>query len=263
MKPLLVNVGNTCTTLARSGRSGAVVVLDRRAGGYDGEPRRAARLVSRLVAANGLDDSIVCSVVPVQTVFWTRILGEALGRRPLLLNPEMDLGVRIECPAPGRIGADRLADVCAAVHLHGSPVMVVDIGTAATFNMVLGGGLFVGGAIAPGPALFTEYMAARTAQLPAVPLPSGHAPASGRTTQAAMQLALRVGYPAMVDAIAGHILSGAGGRGRVVLTGGYSRWAGPRCRIRHTVDPLLTLRGIARAYDLNAVRDGSTARTGG
>jgi type III pantothenate kinase len=236
-------------------------VLDRKAGGYAAEPTLAARLVARLLAEQRLDDAIVCSVVPAQTEFWVRVLGEALGRGPMLLNSSLNLGVTVNCRSPARIGADRLADVCAAVHIHGSPVLAVDIGTAATFNLVTRGSVFVGGAIAPGPALFAEYMAARTAQLPLVPLPAGRVPRFGRDTQAAMQLALRVGYPAMVDALAGHISGGVPGMKRVVITGGYARWVGPKCRISHVVDPLLTLRGIARAYELNAAR--RAARSGG
>lgn len=256
MRPLLVNIGNTCTTLAVAGRGGSVTVLDRRVGGYAGNGKRTPALVSRLAERHGIDDAALCSVVPAQTQFWSGILKDAFGISPLRVSAAMDLGLRVSYPEPENLGADRLADVCGAVWRYGAPVLVVDIGTAATFNLVLEDTGFVGGAIAPGPALFTQYLAARTAQLPLVDLPAGKAPRVGRATAEAIRLSACVGYPAMVEAIAAHVAKSGPVRLPVVVTGGYARWVATRCAGRYVVDPLLTLRGIGRCYALNR-RNGS------
>jgi type III pantothenate kinase len=263
MSLLLVNVGNTCTTIARTGRADAIVVLGRQVGGYCARPRQTSRLVSDWATRHRINDAVLCSVVPAQTRFWVSILKDLFGRPPLVIGPDIELDVTLAYPRPETIGSDRLADVCAAVRLYGAPVLVVDIGTAATFNMVRAGGRFVGGAIAPGPALFTRYLADRTAQLPLVALPSRRVPRIGQNTRDAIRLAASVGYRGMVTAMIAHILGGAKGRVRVVVTGGYARRVMGRETYRCILDPLLTLRGLAFAYSLNRMELPSRARGGG
>lgn len=211
-------------------------------------------MLSGWIRRNRIRDAVVCSVVPSQTRPWCVVLGDLLGQPPLVMGSDLDLGITIDYPRPRTIGADRLADVCAGRSLYGAPVLVLDIGTAATFNMVRSGGRFVGGAIAPGPALFMQYLAERTAQLPRVDFPHGKMPRVGRTTEGAMRLAAGVGYRGMVSSIVRHILGVSAARVPVVATGGYARAVAAGIAGIRFVDPLLTLRGMAHAHALNRVR---------
>lgn len=250
MRILLVNVGNTCTTVASATNTGGVTVLDRRTGGFQDGRTAYEAMLPRWRRQYRMKDSVLCSVVPAQTRLWLPALARDFGRAPLVIGPQVELGVTLAYPRPQTIGADRLADVCAGVRMHGSPVLVVDIGTAATFNLVETGHRFVGGAIAPGPELFTRYLSERTAQLPHVDFPSGRIPRVGRSTRKSIMLAAAVGYRGMVTALVRHILGASMERAPVVYTGGNAlKVVGHRDDC--VVDPLLTLRGMAWAWELN------------
>jgi type III pantothenate kinase len=153
---------------------------------------------------------------------------------------------------PGDVGADRLVNALAASRLHGTPAVVVDLGTATTFDCVASDGAYVGGAIAPGLALGIEALAARTARLPRVEL---RAPdrAIGRDTVTAIQSGAVLGYQALVTGLLARIrreLADANGVAeadvRAILTGGLSAapWAAGIPDI-DAIDPDLTLKGLA------------------
>ena len=160
------------------------------------------------------------------------------------------LAIRVD--RPGEVGADRLVNALAAGRLHGTPAIVVDLGTATTFECVASDGAYVGGAIAPGLTLGIEALAARTARLPRVEL---RAPdrAIGRDTVTAIQSGTVLGYHALVTGLLARLRDElaeandvAPADVRAILTGGLSAapWATTLADI-DAIDPDLTLKGLA------------------
>ena len=187
-----------------------------------------------------LDGVVLSSVVPeknseVQAVF-ARVLEVGAG---------LDLGVGIDYPSPRTIGADRLANAAACAALHGFPGIVVDFGTAVTFDVVSQAGDYIGGVIAPGLNAMTSYLHDRTALLPNIKLrePSS---AVGRSTRDAMLSGAVHGYRGLVKEILAQIRSEAfpKKRPRIIATGGDAELIAGRVGLFDIVDPLLTLRGL-------------------
>ena len=172
--------------------------------------------------------------------------------RPLLLAGAGTVPLPIRVDRPGEVGADRLVNALAASRLYGVPVVVVDLGTATTFDCVASDGAFVGGAIAPGLELGLEALAARTAKLPRVELRTPDR-AIGRDTVSAIQSGAVLGYQALVTGLLARIRRELADMGdiepddvHVVLTGGLSRlpWAAAVEGVE-AIDPDLTLKGLA------------------
>jgi type III pantothenate kinase len=187
-----------------------------------------------------LDGVVLSSVVPeknseVQAAF-SRVLEVGAG---------LDLGVGIDYPSPRTIGADRLANAAACAALHGFPCIVVDFGTAVTFDVISQAGDYIGGVIAPGLNAMTSYLHDRTALLPNIKLrePSS---AVGRSTRDAMLSGAVHGYRGLVKEILSQIRSEAfpKKRPRIIATGGDAELIAGRVGLFDIVDPLLTLRGL-------------------
>lgn len=251
---LAIDAGNSNVTLGsfRNGRLAAV----RRAG----TPRGATadQLEVLLEELLHLDDTafadvsaIACaSVVPAVTAALEVIADRR--ERPLLIASAGTVPIPVRTERPGDAGADRLVNALAVARLHGTPALVVDLGTATTFDCVAADGAFVGGAIAPGIELGLEALATRTAKLPRVEL---RAPdrAIGRDTASAIQSGVILGHQALVNGLVARIrreLADAAdvppAAVHVVLTGGYSQasWASALEGIE-AIDPDLTLKGLA------------------
>jgi type III pantothenate kinase len=205
-------------------------------------------IIGRGAAETGDDvDLVVASVVPAVSA---ELRGLAARRRIGLLeatDATVPIAVSIESLATA--GADRLVNAFAAARLHGTPAIVVDLGTATTFDVVDASGAFVGGAIAPGLGLGIDALATHTAQLPRVriALPSR---AIGRDTVEAIQSGAVLGHVGLVNylvrAISAELAAPGDSRPKVVLTGGLSahEWARAIDGV-DAIDPLLTLRGLA------------------
>ncbi|MCF3650363.1 type III pantothenate kinase [Synoicihabitans lomoniglobus] len=197
----------------------------------------------------------LCSVVPAATL----LAAEALF--PLhvpvwQLTHESDLGVPITYPVPAEIGHDRLANAAGAAALGQTPAIIIDLGTAATFDIVTRRGGYEGGIIAPGPALMTRYLHEHTAQLPLVedvvtPVPT----AIGKSTVEAMRIGAVLGFTGLIQACLDGVeadLAAAGESPAHIFTcGGAAPVVSGRLR-QPTIDvPDLTLRGLAAAWTLN------------
>ncbi len=254
---LVVNIGNTNTTAALCARGR---VLRRAVLPTGGATARAvARALGAVCAAAPPAGAILGSTVPGALPPWRRALRAAGLPAPLTADARLELGVRLAYPLPETLGADRLADVCGGAACYGTPVIVCDFGTAATFNAVLRDRGFVGGVIAPGPALMLDYLAERTARLPAVAWRGAARPA-GRSTAEAMRIGAAVGYPGMVRAILENLRRLPGlAAAPVVATGGGARRALRGMEHGVVVDPDLTLVGLARMWELHR---GAGARRG-
>lgn len=238
---LLVDNSNTRTKFAL-GREGGIVELRV----LRTEDITESAVVS-ILSGWTFDIVCLCSVVPQAAA----CIREAL-REYSVVSVCPDNAPFVDFSAyPGKLtlGADRVANAVAAAQCSPLPVIAVDLGTATTFDVVVGtetGPVFRGGLIAPGYAAVAASLTARTALLPdAAEL--ADSPVIGRNTQEAMSSALRVGYPGMVDALLDALESELGMPAHVILTGGDAATVGPALRRKCRIEPLLTMQGIAYA----------------
>jgi type III pantothenate kinase len=196
----------------------------------------------------------MASVVPSLNGVWQSCLTKVAGMRPLVVSDRVELGVSISYPAPETIGADRLANATAAAARYGAPVIVADFGTALTFDVVSAECAYVGGVIAPGLPLMTEYLAERTALLPEIEL-KGRCPSVGKSTEGAMRIGAHVGYRGIVREIVTYLESRLDMKGaRLCATGGFAGWVLAGLDIPLAFDRNLTLFGIGRIHELNVGR---------
>lgn len=187
---------------------------------------------------------VLASVVPPLEGLLTETFTELFGSAPIALAPEMDLGIEVRVPVPREVGIDRVANACAARDLVGGPAIVVDFGTATTYDVLSGDGAYIGGAIAPGVWTATEALVQRTAKLPRIDLVR---PASviGTDTASAMQSGLLFGFAGQVDAMVLRIRAELGAPDAPVLaTGGLAEWVSAETTARPRIEPWLTLYGI-------------------
>jgi type III pantothenate kinase len=254
---LAVDIGNTNITVGLF--HGASIVRTRRAATRDGMTSDELDLL--LVGLLGLDDhawadvtGIACaSVVPALTAAIQAVADRR--ERPLVVATAGTTPIAVRVDRPGDVGADRLVNAFAAGRLHGTPAVVVDFGTATTFDCVGRDGAYVGGAIAPGLELGLEALAARTAKLPRIELRTPDR-AIGRDTVSAMQSGTIFGYQALASGLLTRIrgeladIAGIEPSGvTTILTGGLAAapWAADLDGV-DVLDPDLTLRGLALLY---------------
>lgn len=255
---ILVDIGNTSTHVALE-RAGCFLMTKHISSrGQTGEMVR--RLLKYYVNRSRIEDAILCSVVPGLDRIWMGELKKITGGKVLKVNYRLNLGIKINYPQPAQIGADRLANATAAVKKYGAPVIVIDFGTALTFDVVSSAGAYVGGIIAPGPMLFAEYLAEKTALLPRLPLPvirsamltGRKQTVIGKNTEQAMLIGLRLGYLGLVKEIVSRLKNEQDLHNvRLCATGGYAEIILAGSGLKIDIDPLLTLRGISRIYRLN------------
>ncbi len=251
---LALDIGNTNLTTG-SFRAGALVATRRAATAPRASADELELLLDGLLRLDGAtlgDISAIsmASVVPSITAA-VEAVAARLGQ-PLLIASAGTVPLAVRTDRPADVGADRLVNALAAQRLYGTPAVVVDFGTATTFDCVATDGAYVGGAIAPGLELGLEALAARTAKLPRIEL---RAPdrAIGRDTVSAMQSGTIFGYQALVSGLLGRIRIELADTSGVepaavlaILTGGLSAapWARALEGVDH-VDPDLTLKGLA------------------
>ena len=193
---------------------------------------------------------IVSSVVPAKN---SAIIKAAKKRANVLwLDSKLNLGVGIDYPKPGSIGADRLANAAAAAELYGFPAVVVDFGTAVTFDIVSERRTYVGGVIAPGLEAMTNFLYQRTALLPRISLKEPpHA--VGKSTIEAMLSGAVFGYRGLVKEILARIKAEQFPHKKVyvIATGGYARLIAGRLPEIGVIRPHLTLEGLRIVANLN------------
>ena len=186
--------------------------------------------------------------VPAVTLSAQSVLKELFGIRAEQLSPETLIGVGIDYPAPSTIGQDRLANAVAAKQHFGAPVVVVDFGTAVTFDVVNGDGNYAGGIIAPGMAVMTDYLHEKTALLPRIKI---REPKSviGRSTEEAMLVGAVHGYRGLVRELIRELKKELRApKLPVVATGGYAAFLAKGLSEITKVCPGLTLEGLRLLY---------------
>lgn len=240
---LLIDVSNSFTKLAFASK-------DRLAGTERIKTDRLSETaVRRFIRGRIVELVVVCSVVPKKNALIRRAAGKT---RFCLVSAKCELGVGIDYPEPESIGADRLANAAAVSALYGTPAVVVDFGTAVTFDVVSKERSYIGGVIAPGLEAMTNYLYKRTALLPKLTLTEPRC-AIGRSTRAAMMSGAIFGYRGLVKEILAKIRAESFGQGQVqvVATGGYAQLIAAHLPEIAAVRPHLTLEGLRIIGNLN------------
>ena len=200
-------------------------------------------LAARGIAAAEVGTAAVACVVPQVTETIVEALRRAFQLEPFVLRPEDADGVLVRYEDPREVGADRVANAVGGFLRYGGPLIVVDFGTATTFDAVDARGGYVGGAIAPGLQISIDALFQRAARLPRIALVRPAA-AIGRNSAASMQAGIIFGYAGLVEALVGRIARELGGTPAVVATGGLAELIVRETGLVLTVDQHLTLEGL-------------------
>jgi type III pantothenate kinase len=210
----------------------------------------------RKVEAGEVSAIIISSVVPPLESTLRQVCERYFNLKPMFVEPGIKTGMPILVDNPTEVGADRLVNSVAAFARYGGPCVVVDFGTATTFDMVSAKGEYLGGAIAPGLAISAEALFARAARLSRVDIKKP-AKVVGTNTVAAVQSGLYYGYIGLVDGILERILNETripdSPAPKIIATGGLAHLIVDDSRFIETVDDMLTLDGLRLIYERNRV----------
>lgn len=191
-----------------------------------------------------IDGVIISSVVPPLDLPLTEMSTRYLNKEPLFVSAETDTGLKVLYENPAEVGADRIVNSVAAYRRFGGPCVIVDFGTAITFDIVSEKAEYLGGIICPGIEISAQALFSRTARLPLVEL---RRPASliGRTTVGSIQSGLFFGTVELVDGLLRRLKSELGSGTQTVATGGQAHLIVPSCSEIERIEPDLTLYGLA------------------
>ena len=212
-------------------------------------------LVRSLFATAGIDARAIngialASVVPPLTSAVLTLSRQYLGQEPLLVEPGVRTGMPILYEPPSDVGADRIVNGVAAFAAYGGPVIVVDFGTATTFDVVTRKGEYAGGVICPGIGISADALFQRAARLPRVDV-RNPGRVIGRSTVGSMQAGLYFGYASMVEGLIARIRAELGEPARAVATGGLAETLAADIPSIEAVDPVLTLTGLRLIWERN------------
>ncbi|MCA8908852.1 MAG: type III pantothenate kinase [Rhodospirillaceae bacterium] len=195
-----------------------------------------------------ITDVILGSVVPAVSFNLTWLCRKHLGREPKVVTKDLDLGIEIRLDNPAEAGIDRIVNAIAAGSSYPTPLIVVDIGTGTTFDVIDAEGHYIGGAIAPGPHPSLEALHSIAAQLPKVQIERPRQ-VIGRGTVAAMQSGIFWGYVSLIEGLLKRIQEEFGAEMTVIATGGLGITFAEATPMIHHYDRDLTIRGLIAIYD--------------
>ena len=252
---LAIDVGNTNITLGVFDGD-KVLARGRLATDVERMADEYGLLIRQLLPIRGVDPSDVdavsmCSVVPPLTQSLVEVCEDYFAVAPLVVGADTRTGIRILYDSPRDVGADRIVDAAAALHLYGGPAIVVDVGTATVLDAVTADGDYLGGAIAPGISLAADTLFRRTSMLRRVEL-SAPPTAIGGNTIHAIQSGLILGYAELIKGMVGRFDAELGGGANVIATGGLANVVEEEVKLFDAIDPDLTLVGLRIIYDMNA-----------
>ncbi len=251
---LTIDIGNTNITIGLY-QGKELGPRWRLATAYDHMPDEYGLQLSGLLehaghTARDITGICLASVVPPITGKIIEACKRYINVEPLVVDAGVKTGVRVRYEDPRAVGADRIVDAVAVVHLYGTPACVVDFGTATTFDAIAKNGDYLGGAIAPGIGIAAEALFQRTAKLPRVDLQK---PPSviGRNTVHSMQSGLLYGYVGLVEGMVARFREELGPDMRVIATGGLADIVAQETQVIQLVAPWLTLDGLQMVWEMN------------
>jgi len=249
---LVIDAGNTNTSLAVF--NGAELMahwrltttVARTSDEYGSDARNLFQLAGMNFA--DLEAIVIASVVPALNTTLKRMAEVYFKLTPQFVDHTTRTGLKILYQPPSDVGADRIVDAVAAVAKYGSPCIIVDFGTATTFNAINAAGEYVGGVITPGIMISAEALFARAAKLPRVDVKRPER-VIGSSTVAAMQSGLYHGYAGLVDRVLERMIEEMAASPRIIATGGLAPLIASASKFIETVDDTLTLDGLRIVYE--------------
>jgi type III pantothenate kinase len=239
---LLLDIGNTHTHLGLA--NAQRIVKQRNLPTISWFQGAASGLLADFIGNDSISRATLCSVVPKATSPAKNIIKTRWRIEPLELTSDNISGVEIDYPEPATIGADRLANAVAVRFRYGAPAVVVDFGTAVTFDVVNAEGKYAGGIIAPGLAVMTDYLHEKTALLPKIEIREINS-VIGKNTEEAMIIGAVHGYRGLVRELVRSLQKELRADSLpVVATGGYAQLIASKLPEITAVEPLLTLEGL-------------------
>jgi len=204
----------------------------------------------RKIPLTEIKEVALCSTVAPLVPIFVELLNDYFKIKPLVIGPGIKTGIRVRMDNPKEVGTDRIVNTVAGFKLYGGPTIIVDLGTATTFDVISKEGDFIGGAIAPGPMTAAEALFSRTAALPRIQFIHPQK-AIGTSTIAAMQSGIMFGYAGLVEAVVAHIEKELGEKATIVATGGFGAIFAQETTVFKVANPDITLIGLRMLYQMN------------
>jgi type III pantothenate kinase len=252
---IAIDIGNTTTQIGGF-ENDHLAFSFRLASTHTRTQDEASLLVRQILREADLEPTktagaVIASVVPVLTPVFQMAVATACGRQPLIVSHRCNLEIELAVPFPEQVGADRIANAEGFWTEHHSAGIVVDFGTATTFDVISPSGAYIGGAIAPGLETSAERLSQKGAQLFKV----GFGPPSsaiGHTTEDALKVGLFYGSVGAVDEIVRRIKTAMDADPPVIATGGLAEVVAQESQAIQSVDPILTLKGLKAIFAKNS-----------
>jgi type III pantothenate kinase len=226
------------------------VLTDKRLKSAEYEKIISKQFTDKKIKADDINAVIVSSVVPEIDAIFKKLLVKFFKVTPVFVDSNLNLGIKIKVKSPEQIGADRLANACAAHHSVKGNIIVIDFGTATTFDYITKKGEFIGGVIAPGVDVSFKALCKKASKLKPVELIPPKK-VIGKDTASAMQSGVYNGYIGLVEKIVSKMKKEINEKAKVLATGGASSFFKNGLNIIDVYDEHLILRGLNRIYDLN------------
>lgn len=202
---------------------------------------------------SGLEDIIIASVVPNLMHTISAACLRYLGKKPIMVTHDIDLGIKNMYRNPSEVGADRLVTSAAAYYKYGGPTIIIDIGTAITLDFINEQGEYIGGIIAPGIEIAADALFDRTAKLPKIDIAIPKE-VIGKSTRESMQSGLVFGFIGLIDSLIELVLESENlteNDAKIIGTGGFAALISSNSKYIQLVDKMLTMEGLKLIYDRN------------